>query len=247
MSALRDEQPVRVVTASFRASAEHYLHQWCGYDREFVDGFAHTPLTIDLVTKMCDRYSVARIVPGYAAEDPNKYKRFAKMLEKYRDARVTRESLPGVIQAALEEMKDAYGKNLLSAITKAFWMLKGHPVVIYDSHARLGLLKCGLAPGNGDYSLFVRSWFKFFESPHVQRALDDALAWLLECPCAALLMRKKELRELYKSARFRNRVVDIALFLRGTESPTAPIFIEAVGSHRVCAVPLAPLYKATGC
>jgi hypothetical protein len=105
-------------------------------------------------------------------------------------------------------MKSYYGKAFLSAITKAFWMMKGHPVVIYDSNARKGLRYFGLPPGDGDYHKYFDSWFAFFERPDTQDSLDDAVAWILE----QKKIQEGELREFVGSDHFRNRVLDIHLF-----------------------------------
>lgn len=132
------------------------------------------------------------------------------MLNRYRKTKVSRKNVPIIIENELRNMRKAYGgKTFLSALTKAFWMMKRHPVVIYDSNARKGLWRYGLLPGYKDYSVYFDSWFKFFERDETRRGLDDALAWL-----AKNSVKKISLQEL-NSDWFRNRVTDMRLFYVG--------------------------------
>jgi hypothetical protein len=204
---------------SFRSCAEHYLRQWCSYDRGFVRGFSSGPVTCELLSKMCNRYGVARTLPG---EAPQKYTKFAEMLNRNRDVQLTRPNVAETIEREFRSMQEAYGKSFLSAITKAFWMMKRHPVAIYDANARRGLQKCDLPPGTNQYRVYFDSWLKFFEDSHTQRALDDALTWLPNSRSARRLLKMKsiseaDIMELVASDWFRNRVVDIRLFSMGKE------------------------------
>ena len=99
-------------------------------------------------------------------------------------------------------------------------MMKRHPVVIYDSNARKGLRRCGLAAGDGNYVEYCRSWFQYFDDPGTQRELDEALKMLNDSPRAQTLINQRklteaELRELSRSEWFRNRVTDMYLFYLG--------------------------------
>ena len=204
---------------SFRASTEHYLKQWCNLDRQLFFGFSQGPVTCELLAKMCNAYQVARTVPGHNEE---RYNRFAEMLNNYRHTEVTRQTVPEIIEHECRSMHEAYGKSLLSAITKAFWMMKRHPVVIYDSNVRRGLARCGLQSGTNNYGVYFDSWFKFFERKDVQHSIDEAMAWLAASPQTRSLLRKQELthaqlRELVGSQWFRNRVADMRLFYIGRD------------------------------
>ncbi len=204
---------------SFRSCAEHYLRQWCSYDRGFVRGFSSGPVTCELLSKMCYRYEVARTVPGHG---PQKYGKFAEMLNRNRDSQMTRQNVAEIIEREFRSMQGAYGKRFLSAITKAFWMMKRHPVAIYDRNARQGLRRFGLPSGENNYLIYFDSWFKFFERPDVQRGLDDALAWLRGSPCALNLQKTQklssdELSKLARSEWFRNRITDMRLFSKGKD------------------------------
>ena len=94
-------------------------------------------------------------------------------------------------------------------------MLKGHPVVVYDSQAREGLKHLSVPPGDGDYAVYFRSWFKVFDDSKTQ--LDDAVEWLLKSEPAGKAIAtygtpRPELEELVRSDSFRNRVLDMYLF-----------------------------------
>lgn len=195
---------------SLRWCARHYLKQWCEGDREFFLGFSGG-VTCELLRKMCLNYEVDRTVPGHGLE---KYKQFAEMLDRYRKTEVTLQTVPEIIEEELENMRRAYGKPFLSAITKAFWMMKRHPVVIYDSKARKGLRHYGFPPGHSNYRLYFNSWFKFFDTDDTKHGLDDALAWLRKSSTVPKKHKlpTEEFEELAGSEWFRNRVVDMRLF-----------------------------------
>jgi hypothetical protein len=196
---------------SFRLCAEHYLRQWCEQDRELFRGFSNGPVTCELLHKMCVKYQVYRTVPGHGLQ---RYEQFVVMLNRRQNTVMTRQSVPDIVVEELGNMKKAYGVRFLSAITKAFWMMKRHPVVIYDSNARKGLRSYGLPPGENNYSVYYHSWFEFFEKRDTTNALDDASAWLRN-PRNARTARKlssRELKDIVESDWFRNRVADMRLF-----------------------------------
>jgi hypothetical protein len=204
------------MTMSFRSCAEYYLEQWYELDRDLVTGFSHFPITCALLADLArpDKYKVARTISGYGVA---KYQPFADMLNAHRATTMTRDNVPTVINAALATMAKYYNRQFLSAISKAFWMMKGHPVVIYDSNARQGLRHHGLPPGDGDYRVYFNSWFTVFDDANTQRGLDDAVDWLLQSDSAKALISKygtafPELEKLARSDSFRNRIVDIYLF-----------------------------------
>jgi len=111
---------------SFRSCAEHYLTQWCEQDRQFVQSFARGRVSCELLGRMCVKYEVARTVPGHGVE---KYAKFAGILNSHRKTVFTRENTPEIIETARRNLERAYKANFLSAISKAFWMMKRHPVV----------------------------------------------------------------------------------------------------------------------
>ena len=207
---------------AWRQYAEIYLDKmWFGQgelDRGLVNGFSNT-VTCEMLRDLCSpaKYGVARTVPGYG---PQKYERFAKMLNGYRRTVMTRKNVPEIVERELANMLKAYGRGFLSAITKAFWMMKQHPVVIYDSYAWKGLQRLRLNPGYYGYRTYFDSWFRFFDDPDTQNSLDDALAWLPESPAANSLVEvgkasRSEITNLAASSLFRNRVTDIRLFYEG--------------------------------
>lgn len=202
---------------SFRQCADHYLQQWCELDREFWAKFSSGPISCESLAKLCWKYQVARTVPGHGIQ---KYKQFVSTLERCRGTQMTQKDVSGFIERQHRALEHKYRKSFLSAVTKAFWMMKRHPVVIYDSNARRGLQRCGLASGDGNYVEYCKSWFQFFDNPRTQRELDTALKTLGDSPRAHALIEQgklseAELQELSRSEWFRNRVTDMYLFYVG--------------------------------
>jgi hypothetical protein len=130
---------------------------------------------------------------------------------------MTRENVPGIVDLEIGSMREAYGgRSICSAISKALWMMKRHPVVILDSFARRGLQRLGLRPGHDTYREYFNSWFRFFDQQDTKDGLGDALEWLRNSPFAAGLFEEgyiqaSELDSLW----FRNRVTDVWLCFHG--------------------------------
>jgi hypothetical protein len=169
-----------------------------------------------MLHNLCVLYRVARTIPGYGIA---KYRPFVDMLNRHRGTAMTRENVPTIVEQELSNMKQAYGKKFLSAISKALWMMKQHPIAIYDSYAWEGLRRRRLAPGY-DYRAYYKAWFGFFEQHDTQSGLDDALSWLPESRVAQNLLKAgmladSELKSLAGSMWFRNRVADRRLCFDG--------------------------------
>jgi hypothetical protein len=190
---------------TFRQCAEHYLRQWCDPNRksrfpdldcDFVKQFqSRDGITCEQLARFFVCYAVARTIPGRDLPE-DKYEKFVKMLKDHRRAAIT----PRFIEDRVEEMKRPYQKKLLSAISKAFWMLRQHPVVIYDGNACKGLGRFGLQPGNGDYSRYVKSWVEFSQRPNVSKQLRDALRWLPKSRAARSLRYKISAKQVEQEA-----------------------------------------------
>jgi hypothetical protein len=204
------------MTMSFRSCAEYYLQQWYELDRDLVAGFSSGPVTCELLAEMSSptKYKVARTISGHGV---NKYRHFANLLNSHRFTSMTRNNVAAVITGGLAQMAKYYPRQFLSALSKAFWMMKGHPVVIYDSNAREGLQHHGLPSGNGDYNVYFNSWFTVFDNENTRVGLDDAVDWLLKSDLAKAMMAKYKIpfgdvEKLVRSDLFRNRILDIYLF-----------------------------------
>ena len=190
-------------------------------DKRLVRAFVQ-PVTCETLRDLCSpsNYGVARTIPG---NGPEKYQRFADMLNRYRDVEMTRENVPTIIELEFQNMRQVYGRGFLSAISKAFWMMKQHPVVIYDSNAWKGLQRLGLSPGYDGYGTYFASWFRFFDHAETQEGLDEALSWLPSSPAARNLVQSgktdlEEIGRLAASSLFANRTTDMRLFHEGGDS-----------------------------
>jgi hypothetical protein len=206
-----------IAKGSWRWCAEDYLKEiWWPQDRQLVREFSGK-VNCEMLHNLCVLYRVARTVPGYGIE---KYLPFVEMLNSYRETVMTKESVPEIIEQELSKMVQVYGRSFLSAITKAFWMMKQHPIAIYDSYARRGLRRRRLSSSYPSYREYHRAWFDFFEHPDTRNAINDVISWLPESPSVQSLLRSgeldaHELRSLSESMWFRNRVADRRLCFEG--------------------------------
>jgi len=183
-------------------------------DRQLVRDFSNE-VTCAMLADLCSpkKYKVARTVPGYG---PEKYQPLARMLNSLPRAEIARQTVPGIIEQACSDIEVEYGKSLPSAISKAVWMMKGHPVAIYDSLAWEGLRRSGFPPGYGGYRTYFNAWFTFFDRRETQESLDDAVASLRGLG----KIDDAELKELTASGRLRNRIVDFWLWYNGAPRPS---------------------------
>ena len=204
---------------SWRQAAEYYLKVWDSDDRHLLPKFSACEVTCEVLHDLCVRYSVARTIPGHVEELglEGKYRPFADMLNRYRDAVMTRGNVADIIDREVENMRKPYGGTCLwSAISKAFWMMKRDPVIIYDNFAWEGLRRLGLKPGYNTYREYFNSWFRFFEQEETKAGLDHALEWLPSSPYTQRLLKAGYLdaSEL-SSVWFRKRVTDMWLCFHG--------------------------------
>jgi hypothetical protein len=206
---LNRKEPDENAEGSWRWAAENYLKiTWLPSDRHFIRAFSGT-ITCEMLNALCVDYSVARTIPGHGIL---KYQVFVDMLNRHRNPDLTKENVATIIEKEVLAMQQAYGAGFLSAVTKAFWMMKQHPVVIYDQYAWKGLRRLGLSSGNDGYVTYWKAWFSLFDSPDTQRELDDALSWLPNSRFVQGLTKDAEVYGCFKdfaaSESFRNRVVD---------------------------------------
>ena len=207
---------------TWRQCAEDYLKElWCAVDRQFVKDFSGE-ITCENLHRLCCQYSVARTIPGRIEElGLEKYKPFVELLNKHRGATVSHTNVSNIVEDEAAALRRAYKtKTPWSALTKALWMMKQHPVVIYDNYAWHGLRRNGFAPGYDGYREYFNAWFAFFDRVETQRALDDACTWLPESPVVQELLKTgridpPELTSLAASQSFRNRVTDMRLCSEG--------------------------------
>lgn len=203
---------------SWKWCVENYLKvTWFPFDRAAVRDFSTGNVTCEMLHRLSVEYAVARTIPGYGIP---KYQPFADMLNRHRDTAMTKQNTPSIIEQELANMREAYGANFLSAITKAFWMMEQHPVVIYDSYGWEGLRRLRLAPGYNGYRTYYDAWFRFFDNRDTQRGLDEAVSWLPESAYAHSLLKTGKidapsLKSIAESQWLRNRVADRYLTTRG--------------------------------
>jgi len=202
---------------AWRLYAEIYANKmWFGQnnqDKTFVERFTEA-VTHDLLHDLFCKYGLIRNFSG--SPDLGE---FACMLNGYRDQAIAKDRVPGVVEQEVAGMKKVYGFEPLSAVTKSFWMMKQHPIVIKDNKAREGLRRRGLRPGT-TYSTYYSAWFQFHDDPETQRGLEDALSSFPQSSTARKIIDKgradaAEIERLARSSLMRNRVVDMRLLYEG--------------------------------
>jgi hypothetical protein len=223
---------------AWKVYAEIYLDKmWFGHselDKRFVKEF-ESIITFEKLANLFGKYSLSRnFVNGVCGYGSARFQRFADMLNRYRDKEITKEEFPNIVEKELKNMCGAYNFEPLSAITKSFWMMKQHPIVIYDSYAWKGLQRRAerlgrrdLEPG-GSYRSYYTVWFNFFEDSETKDGLKEALEWLPDSPAAKKIVEKaklvteergqaviKEIKELAAKDLMRNRVLDMRLLYEG--------------------------------
>lgn len=217
---------------AWRIYAQVYPEKmWFGQrnlDKTLVSRFKNT-VTCEVLKDLLTKYGVIR---SFLGNDEKRLQPFADMLNGYRDTAMTRENVPGIVEKEVLNMGMVYGASLVSAITKSFWMMKQHPVVIRDTKVLDGMKRRELKPGS-TYCGYHNAWFKFYDAPETQKGLDDALAWLPESPAAKRIVAEHleaaedgekaakaeaveaEIRRLAALPLVRNRVADMRLFYEG--------------------------------
>jgi len=199
---------------SWRDCADYYLRGlWFPQDRQLIAKFSGAIISCDAVDELCRTYQVHRNFEGCGAQ---RYQAFANFLNTLRLTRITRDNLVLIVNQGIIALGEAYGKNLISAVTKALWMIQQHPVAIYDRKARNGLSACGLLSGEGDYRIYCDSWFVFYDRPDTQSGIDDAVSWLSGSRCAQEILGSgklqiSEFEQFTKSEMLRNRIADMRL------------------------------------
>jgi len=202
---------------AWRLYAEIYADKmWFGQnnqDKTYVERFTKA-VTHDLLHDLFCKYGLIRNFSG--SPDLGE---FACMLNGYRDQAMAKEQVPGVVEQEVASMKKVYGFEPLSAVTKSFWMMKQHPIVIKDNKAWEGLRRRGLKPGT-TYRTYYGAWFKFYDEPETQMGLGDALSWLPGSATAEKIVGRgkadaAEIKNLAESSLMRNRVIDIRLLYEG--------------------------------
>ncbi len=216
---------------AWKPYAEIYLDKmWFGQDeldKRFVKEFDST-ITSGKLHNMFGKYGLIRnFVDGICGWGPERLQRFADMLNGYLNREIIKGEVPDIVEKELKNMCDAYRFEPLSAITKSFWMMHQHPIVIRDTYELKGLRRRGLAPGNS-YRTYFNAWFKFFDDNETKDGLKEALEWLPESPAARKIVEKArsvsaeegqavedQIKELASKNLMRNRVVDMRLFYEG--------------------------------
>ena len=197
----------------FRYCAAYYLHQW------FVDGDCvfwneigkRGTFEQDALGKLFKKYRVIRNIQGGTSNLSD----FCSVLNKAREKNFSPATIPEIVDDAVKGVRKAYQKDLTSAVSKALWMMRRHPVAIFDSRAREALVRMGLLRSSDQgYKIYYEAWMELFNRHDTQQHLRDACEWLSGSDYARSLEKQLNEDEL-SSEWFRNRVFDMRLFFIG--------------------------------
>jgi hypothetical protein len=205
---------------SWRECAEYYVGSlWFPQDRNLLSKYSGRIATSEMVDKVCRKYRLSRsfkLNRNSQGHERERYEPFARILNALHPTQMTMQTLASAFNGAIVEMQKEYGKVLISALSKTLWMMRQHPVVIYDANVRKGLRNCHLPPGDGDYPTYFTSWFSFYDRPDTKAGIDDAVAWLPDCPKVQSILKTGriqalELNHFLQSDALRNRTTDMRL------------------------------------
>jgi hypothetical protein len=201
----------------YRYAAATYLHIWLTFDRRVHDAFHATGPTEEALRTLLTRYFAMRTLRG------------VKEVGLAPFVAALRQSVAGQVNdvvALVRTVNDAISptyknRNCISAVSKALWMMRRHPVAIYDSLSRDGLRKFGEAFNDGDYAQFHAAWCNYFNRQHAPDHIASACDWLVHSAFATNLgihavATRSELEQWTREPWFRNRVCDFRLMQAGS-------------------------------
>jgi len=163
------------MTQAFEHSANQYAHLWLRSERSFVEALADDDADARLVAiqRAAGYFRIARNLP--TAFD---IRRGLQRLAPIRDLLqapslrlIDAQSLGQVVESFRHQLGALYGgKDLLSAATKFLWLLRGDPIIIFDSQARFAL---GTPYAN--YDAYVDKWREAYTkfADTIQSACDS--------------------------------------------------------------------------
>ncbi|MGH7002618.1 MAG: hypothetical protein ACREIP_01595 [Alphaproteobacteria bacterium] len=207
----------------FRYCAAYYLWQWLTMDRAFVKIFQQE-VTEKALLDLLSKYEVIRTVPGKGA---GRLKEFTKALNSKSAQAIQADEAANLVHDLFCCLRGRYGRQFLSAITKAAWMRWRHPIAIYDKRARRALVKQRkilmeneFKDPENNYNAYHKLWMAFYDRCDTQNGLNDASGWLSNSHYAQSVVERggatqEEIAQWVNEDWFRNRIIDMLLFHLG--------------------------------
>ena len=204
-------------------SAIQYAEFWLRRERSFVEALAgHDPdARLQGLRSAAGYFRIARNFPT-EFDLRRGLPRLAPVRDLLEDPslrHLTQRNLNPLVESLRRRLGELYGgRDLLSAATKFLWVLRGDPVIIFDSQARVAL-----GTPYADYGAYVDSW----------RAMYTEYAPAIRAACRPVV-RNRDLApdptaqsERAKAGAdqewFRHRVFDIHLWTLGAGKRLAPV------------------------
>ena len=207
----------------FKYAAAYYLWFWLTVDMELVRDINEHHFTTGSLDTLFKKYRVHRTFKG---SGPERLNHCAAILNEPEKKPELQDDMIMAVQSLTRRVAKIYEKNCLSAVSKALWMRWQHPVIIYDGNALRGLKLFGFRESLTDYCSYYHKWIDFFNRTTTQAEVDAACAWLPTSHYARSIIDKKgatqdQIDGWVKTDWFRNRIVDIRLWIRGTAAGDA--------------------------
>lgn len=201
----------------FRYAAATYLHIWLTFDRGVHDTFHANGPTAEALRTLLTRYYAMRTLWG--VKDVG----LAPFVAALRQG-ITGQAndVVGLVKTANDAISPTYkGRNCISAVSKALWMMLRHPVAIYDNLSRDGLRRFGATFKDGDYGQFHAAWCNYFNQQRTQEYIASACDWLVGSSFVANLeihraATRNDIEQWTRESWFRNRVCDFRLMHAGS-------------------------------
>ncbi len=145
-----------MATMTFEYCSLHYLNQWLSYDMGFCNALASNDKKkkLDALKKASAFYRIARNLPA-KYEEKKGLARYEPVLEII-DVLTPRNFEDNPVQEIRKiekRISQIYGRGVLSLTTKILWIKIKHPILIYDSRARIAL-----KTKNGDLESYYVAW-----------------------------------------------------------------------------------------
>ena len=147
---------------TFEYCSLHYLNQWLKYDRvycQFIsDGDKAEKLSA--LKSAGGFYRVARNLPSEfdVKKRVARYQPVLDILDSVYKEQFQDNPVDKILEIEKEISKKYGNRSVLSLTTKFLWLKIKHPVLIYDSQARIAV-----DSNNGDLVDFYKKWRKNFE------------------------------------------------------------------------------------
>ena len=206
---------INMATKTFEYCSLHYLNQWLSHDKGYCQVLANGSRSAKLTTlkNAGGFYRIARNLPSEYDEKKglNRYEPVLDIIDSIKPIQFKNNPVKEILEIERRISKMYGNKSVLSLTTKFLWLKIKHPILIYDSRARIAL-----GTENGILDSFYKKWREEFAT--FQREIVKACSKLPELNKYSVdqeVGTKEYIREISGEAWFQERVFDIYLWNKG--------------------------------